>query len=342
MENIETEVHGDAKKSMRAVLTGMDTKPAMSLALMLESIGYEVFMLTDSAMKNYHKKGYTGGVEAALLKNMGYAVADIKPTESVEGDIFFDLKLKDLQSMLKIHPELNGALYVINGGWDDYEDYGNYFPTITNNFWIKNAFHVYSPMVGKPMKVKDKPGTEPPIDLLHNAYNWGFGTYLDDIIAKTGLRVFGSYGSPMGLIHNDDVEEYLHKTIAFVHIKSSDCPGWALWEAFATGTPVVVPSLFIKRMHFEDLYIDGETCVTWGDNLFEDILHEPGIFKEFIDREMPKAIEELTQKVEKLKDPEYNTKIGMGGHKKWKELTEWTEAKQQALKDYLNNYHAQV
>lgn len=341
MERIKTKVSGDAKKSMRAVLTGMDTKPAMSLALMLESIGYEVFMLTDSALKRYKEKGYTGGVQASLLKHMGYAEAKIKPTESAEGDIFFDLKLNEGETMKTIHPDINLALYVINGGKDGYEDYGNHYPTITNNFWVKNAFLVYSPMVGE-MKVKEKPGTEPPIDLLHNAYNWGFGSHLNNIIEKTGLRVFGSYGSPMGIIHNDQVEEYLHNTTAFVHIKSSDCPGWALWEAFATGTPVVVPSLFIKRMHFEDLYIDGETCLTWGDNLFEDILHEPGVFKEFIDREMPKAIEELASKVELLKDPEYNTKIGMGGHNKWKELTEWTAEKQQKLKDYLNNYHAQV
>lgn len=322
---------------MKVTLSGIDTKPAESLALMLESIGYEVFMLTDQAISDYRNKGYTGGVDQALLRSMGYMDAKIKPTDKVEG-IFVDLKLKDLESMLKIHPEVQGWLYPINGGYDDYEHYGDHYPTITNNFWIRNAFHVYSPNVGE-LKPKDKPGTEPPMDLLHNAFNWGMKSYLQDIIDKTGLRVFGSYGSPMGLIKNDKVGEYLTNSIAFVHIKASDCPGWAIWEAFATATPVVVMDLFVKRMKFEDLYIDGETCLTWGSDIFEQDPKDPRIIKEFVDERMPAALEELYAKVQKLKDdPEYAHQLGLRGHEAWKKKVEWTPEKQAALKSYLENY----
>lgn len=91
-------------------------------------------------------------------------------------------------------------------------------------------------------------------------------------------------------------------------------------------------------MKFPDLYIDGETCLTWGKTLFKQDKKDPRIITEFIDQEMPTAIEEMKEIMEKLKDPEYNKKIRMAGHKKWKELTEWTPEKQEALKKYLNDW----
>lgn len=319
---------------MKATLTGIDTKPAESLALVLESIGFDVYMLTDEALSRYRQKGYTGGVDRALLRSMGYSDARIKPTDTVEG-VFFDLKLKDLESMLKIHPEVKGVLYPINGGWDDYEHYGDHYPTITNNFWIRNAFHFYSPMVGD-LKPKTKAGDEPPVDFLHNAYGWGMRSFINQIVDKTGVRVYGAYGSPAGMIPNTKAGEVLTNSRCFVHLKASDCPGWALWEAFATATPVVVLSLFVKRMKFEDLYINEETCLTWGDNIFVQDKDDPRIIKEFVDREMPIALEELYEKVDKLmKDPEYAHELGMKGHLAWKKATEWTPAKAKALKEYL-------
>lgn len=326
---------------MKAVLTGIDTKPAESLALMLESIGYEVFMLTDQAINNYHKKGYKGGVDAGLLKSMGYSDARIKPIDTVEGaDIFFDLKKKDLEDMLKIHPEVRGALYVINGGYDGYEDWGLYYPTITNNFWIKNAYHVWSPPVDE-YTPRTEPGTDSPIGLLHNAFGWGFKSWLEPIIEKTGLRIYGDYGSPAGKIKNTEVEQYMKDSLCFLHMKASDCPGWALYEAFETATPIVLPSLLVARMKFEDMYINGETCITFGDNLFTQDEKDPRIIKEHVDDNMPAVIDEICEIVEKLKDPEFNKKIGMQGHLHWKKLTEWTEDKQRALKKYLKTWSEQ-
>ena len=111
---------------MRIVFTGIDTKPANSLAFMLRSIGHEVFMLSDKALEDLRKRGYTGGVDWSLLERMGYSRPAIPYTDLTEepADLFIDLKLKDLESYLAIFPRAQGALYVINGGWDDYEDYG--------------------------------------------------------------------------------------------------------------------------------------------------------------------------------------------------------------------------
>lgn len=322
-------------------MTGIDTKPAESLALMLESLGHEVFMLTDQAIQKYYKQGYRGGVTSDLLKSMGYYQARIKPTDTLEGfDMFFDLKLQDLEAMLEIHPDIKGALYVINGGCDGYEHYGLHYPTITNNFWIKNAFHVWSPPVDD-YTPREEMGKDTPIGLLHNAYGWGFTSYINEIVKKTEVRIYGDYGSPAGKIKNEQVEEKMRDSLCFLHLKSSDCPGWALYEAFETATPVVLPSLLAARMKMEEMYIDGETCLTFGDNIFEQDKDDPRIIREEVDKEMPAAIDELCEKVEKLKDPEYNKKIGMQGHLHWKKLTEWTPEKQEALTNYLNTWSEQ-
>jgi len=327
---------------MKAVITGIDTKPAESLAFMLEKIGYEVFMLTDEAIRKYQEKGYKGGVTSDLLKSMGYNMAKIKPIDTVEGaDIFFDLKQRDLESMLKIYPEIRGALYIINGGCDGYEDCGLYFPTITNNFWIKNAFHVWSPPVDD-YTPKTEMGKDSPIGLLHNAYNWGYRDWINPIIEATGLRIYGDNRSPAGKIQNTQVEELLTNANCFIHIKSSDCPGWALYEAFETATPVVVPSLLAARMKMEDLYINGDTCMTWGDSVFKQDKKDPRIIIEDMENEMPKAVEEIKEIVEKLKDPEFNQKIGQQGYRHWKKLTEWTGEKEEALKQYLNDWSSSI
>lgn len=322
---------------MIAVLTGMDTYPARSLKLMLESVGYDVYMLSDQAMNRI--PGYNGGAPAKLLENMGYRPAEIPFVEETAletCDLYVDMKRKDADDIIKAYPRLKGRTicYVINGGWDDYEDYCDYYPTITNNFWIKGAYHVWSPIEWD-ITPKDTVGDEPPIGLLHNARNWGFNKIMDEVIDKTGLRVFGSYGSPMGILPNDKVEEYLKRTSCFVHLKASDCPGWALFEAMATATPLVITEFFVKRMGFEDMYIDGKTCLMWGQGSFE--LKDDKNIVEYIDQNADRMVEQIADCVEKLKDPEYNYYIGHQGYKKWKELTKWTPEKRDKLYDYLQS-----
>ena len=325
---------------MKAVFTGMDTYPARSLRLMLESVGYEVTMLSDAALDRLSKVGYKGGVRAEMLKNMGYRPAEIPFVDEsalASCDLFVDIKRKEADTILPVYPRLKGkmVMYVINGGWDDYEDYAYYYPTITNNMWIMGAFRTWSPIAWD-IKPKEVAGTKSPMGLLHNAKNWGFGGILDRVIDRTGLRVYGSYDSPAGMLLNDKVPEELRDASCFVHLKASDCPGWALFEAFATATPVVVTDLFIQRMNFRDLYEDGVTCLTWGKTSYEkkDEKH----LVEFMDRTGPQMIEDIVECVERLKDPETNRRIGMAGHERWKQLTEWTPVKRDALAKYLGNH----
>lgn len=326
---------------MKAVVCGCDSHPVRSLALMLKSVGFDVKMLTDKAMEGLAKRGYTGGVTAELLKNMGYVDAGLPPAEASDlddCDLYVDIKVPDADSMLKIYPRLSGrtAIFLINGGGDAYLTYGDHYPVITTNFLVRsNAFQVYMPFDNfQGLVPRAKRETfEPPMGLLHNAKNWGFGVILDRVIERTGLRIYGSYASPAGLLPNEKVGEELSKSLAFVHMKASDCPGYALYEAFATATPIVVTELFIERMHYHDLYLDGKTCLTWGKGSFKKLDEDK--FQEFIDASADSMTDQITDCVERLKDPVLNRKIGLAGHELWKKKTAWTDARRRQFESFL-------
>lgn len=330
---------------MLAVCTGIDSHPIKSLAIVLRSVGYEVKMLTDASLARLRLKGYTGGVDAAMLDNMGYIKAGLpEATEDdlEKCDIFVDIKVKEADTLMPLYPRLKGrtVIFLINGGCDGYENYGDFYPVITNNFWVKkNAFKCWMPFDNvqnlQPRKVI---GTDPPMGLLHNAYNWGFKSLVDPVIAKTGLRLFGSYGSPMGILPNQQAGEYLMKSSSFVHLKASDCPGYALYEAFACGVPVIVTELFIARMQYQDLYEDSVTCLTWGKTSFTIDEKDPSKITEYMDDSRQTMIDEIADCVERLKDYRENKRIGIAGYLRWKKLTEWTPKKQQALHSFLKTH----
>lgn len=324
----------------KAVVCGCDTHPVKSLALMLRSVGFDVKMLTDDSMQKLAKRGYTGGVSAEMLKNMGYVAAGLPWADErdlEDCDLYIDIKVPDADSMLKIYPRLAGktAIFLINGGGDDYVTYGDHYPVITTNFLVeKNAFQCYMPFdnVHNIQPRNPRETFDPPIGLLHNARNWGFGVIMDRVIARTGVRIFGSYGSPMGILPNEKVGEYLQSALAFVHLKASDCPGYALYEAFAAGCPVVVTELFIERMKYRGLYVDGKSCLTWGKTSFR--VEESKIL-ETIDASADTMVEEIAAICEKLKNPALNWEIGMAGHQAWRKQTDWTDEKRNLFERFL-------
>jgi len=327
---------------MKAVVTGCDTHPVRSLALMLKSVGYEVKMLGDFEMNRLAKRGYTGGVQAKLLKKMGYVNAglDVGRIEDLDDcDVFFDIKVSDAQSMVDIFPRLEDKtrVFLINGGGDQYVDYSDHYPVVTSNFHVKQGkhkpFQCYMPFDNvQGLKPKKWPGDLPPIGLLHNAKGWGFKHIMDRVRDKTGLRVYGSYGSPDGLLPNNRVGEELTNSMCFVHLKASDCPGYALYEAFATATPVVVTDLFIERMKFHELYENDVTCLTWGKGSYkvtgEDIV-------EYMEEKADAMVEQIADAVNKLEDVEDSMRIGEAGYERWRKLTDWTHEKKHAFAKWM-------
>lgn len=324
----------------RAILAGIDTHPANSLALALRSVGYDVAMLSDKAMDELKKHGYEGGVRHEMLGNMGYHGLNMPIVElaALDGaDMFVDLKKRDLDAFLAARPEFAGKVlcYLINGGGDDYVNYGRYYPTITNNrltegnvFWWWPPFDNVHGLVPRPERME----FDPPLALLHAAHNWGFGHILQQVIDQADLRVYGSYGSPMGIIRNDKLGEYLSTALAFVHPKASDAPGYALYEAFASAVPVVATQLLVERMRMQDLFEDEKTCLLWGKTSY---VVEGDRIIEFMEREKDVMIAEICASLERLKDPVLNSRIGMMGYKRWRALTEWTPEKQAAFGEFL-------
>lgn len=326
---------------MKALLSGTDTHPSHSIALMLRSVGYEVSMLHDRAIQNLRNKGYLGGVSQSELRSMGYSAPEIPMVgeEAIaEADLFVDLKTAYLDSFKKLYPEKKCLHFLINGGIDDYQNCGFSYPVVTANMWVEgDAFKTWLPFDNvhklEPRAKRTEFGV--PIGLLHSAKGWGFGHLLSLVIEKTGVKIYGA-GSPAGVIQNTELPSVFEKTIGLLHMKSNDCPGYALYEAMQAGIPLILCEQLLDRMKMRELYEDGETCVLWGGSFYDKkYCQETGLSKEWYKDDEMAVVNEILAAIERLKDPEYNYKIGIGGHERFKKLTAWTDEKKQAFGVFL-------
>lgn len=100
----------------------------------------------------------------------------------------------------------------------------------------------------------------PPVCLIHNVTSWGYGKLVNAVRAL-GVRFHGM-DSPDGLILHKNLPAALGAAAAFVHLKSNDCPGYAIYEAMAAGCPLVMSRRLIHRMNMGAL-LDAETCLMW-------------------------------------------------------------------------------
>lgn len=149
-----------------------------------------------------------------------------------------------------------------------------------------------------------------PYCLAHSARAWGYGPIVDDCV-NLGVRVFGN-NAPAGQIRHRDVPQVAAAALALVHLKSVDCPGWALYEAMLAGCPVITGRLLNSRMLAYDLLIDGETCLEFG--VPASLEHGRG------DMNYPKCLMDIADALEVLKDPKRNLEIGQAGRERLNEL----------------------
>lgn len=101
-----------------------------------------------------------------------------------------------------------------------------------------------------------------PYSLCHWGANWGFRPVYERV-RDLGVKCYGN-ASPDGQVPHHQVPEIAGTALCLVHLKSVDCPGWALYEAMLAGCPVVTPRLMNSRMLAYDLLEDGVTCLEWG------------------------------------------------------------------------------
>jgi hypothetical protein len=147
-----------------------------------------------------------------------------------------------------------------------------------------------------------------PICLIHNLHGWGYGALVEPF-RELGILMHGDR-SPDGLVNHRQVPHLLSKALAYVHLKSNDAPGYALYEALAAACPVVCTRRLIWRCKMQDLFIPNETCLVFDRETHDGLTLE----------DVVNCTAEVKGHLERLCDPVENRRIGMNGHKRLKEL----------------------
>lgn len=151
---------------------------------------------------------------------------------------------------------------------------------------------------------------DPPYSLCHSTGAWGYGPIVDPCVSL-GVRCYGNR-SPHGQVSHSKVASIAATALCLVHLKSVDCPGWALYEALLAGCPVVTGRLLNSRMLAYDLLRDGDTCLEYG--VPASRRYGRG------DMDYPKCLEDIKVALERLRDPAENKRIGENGRKRLREL----------------------
>lgn len=126
---------------------------------------------------------------------------------------------------------------------------------------------------------------------------------------QIGVKCYG-VRSPDGLIPHSEIPGRLSQTLAMVHLKSNDAPGYALYEALSAACPIVLTRRLIWRCQMQDLFIPGETCYVF-DRETHDALSSEDVKECTID---------VVEALERLSDPKENQRIGTNGLFRLKEL----------------------
>lgn len=154
-----------------------------------------------------------------------------------------------------------------------------------------------------------------PICLTHNLKGWGYEKLIERIRAL-GVKCHGR-SSPDDLIPHSEVAGKLSKTLAMVHLKSSDAPGYSLYEALAAGCPLVVSKRLIWRNRMQDLLIPEETCLVFDRKTHEGLS----------DQDVNECELAIGTALNRLKDPILNKRIGMAGRAKLQEVM-WSDERE--------------
>ncbi len=341
-----------------AVVNCADTGPLESLAVMMKSAGYEVRPLSyDLAvhlramdLDNIRTINQTMQVEGVERPAVGdeATVRDLR-----ECSLYVDVKAhRNGPKLWKHYPHLKNRTlwYRINGGKPEMAYRGNECmgdeinppcPILTPNLW----YNLYSEGVGvftnhmpwadfarekayatwPPFyrfdeylpKHPRRPVNGQSICLVHNLAGWGYGAWASGCRAL-GVRIHG-YRSPDGLIDHSTLKGKLATVQAMVHLKRSDAPGYALYEALSAACPIIVSERLVRDNRMEDLFIDEETC------LFFDRLHEPDLTHSNLrPNEVAEGVTRIGQQLDRLRDPNLNHKIGFGGREQLSRLM-WRE-----------------
>lgn len=336
--------------SKTAILNVADTGPLESLAVMLKAIEWRVLLPSESLKNKLREIGCDTVLNVAdLVKSGSYEEPDAPLFEGLAYTddmrimnggqfVLFDVKAHRNFSKIKAAwPQAKVCWYRINGGKPEHVvnargDMGDEVnppcPIVTPNMWYSNKFiHNEEEGWGAAPPWRDRsyacwppfhrladhasksrlPG-QPPICLIHNLQGWGYGALIENF-KRLGIKLYGE-GSPDGLLKHSEVPDVLSKALAYVHLKSNDAPGYALYEALAAGCPVICTRRLIWRCRMQDLLIPGKTCLVFDRETHEGLTAD----------DVWNCTNEVSNHLEWLKVPEVNLSIGMAGREKLKEV----------------------
>lgn len=315
-----------------AVLQVADTGPLESLVVMLRHAGYECYLPNHAIQHELRNLGCDTVLEIeGLVKHWGYdrpfdiPVADFGLFQSC--DLYVDVKAhRNGPKIWNSHPRLKTRTlwYRINGGQpehvvNDRGDHGDEVnppcPVLTPNLWYRGyekAYACWPPFYRiddyYPKHNRLENNFASPICLIHNVEGWGYHALVDNM-RQIGVKCYG-VRSPDGLIPHSEIPGRLSQTLAMVHLKSNDAPGYALYEALSAACPIVLTRRLIWRCQMQDLFIPGETCYVF-DRETHDALSSEDVKECTID---------VVEALERLSDPKENQRIGTNGLFRLKEL----------------------
>ncbi len=340
-----------------AILQMSDTPQVESSTVMLRSAGYTVKVCGSHLRSELIRTGCDTviGKESAIsigcdLPDPTIEEATVRDLEKC--DLFCEIKINNIHKMLHRWPRLERRIcfWRVNGSRPEHvrrsdgrggiEDCGDETnppcPAITANLWYRepeynfngNNYVFWPPYPREadydPTKRTVISTYGSPFCLCHSIYGWGFRDVVDECRDLIGLDVYGR-GSPSGLIPHSAIPGLVATRIAMVHLKGSDCPGWALYESLLGGCPVVIPRWCVSRSAMEELYTD-DTCILFGP--------EPDATGRG-DPDFPRCMREIQEAMSRLKDRSLNQEMGMAGRARLKELM-WNEERDGAkFKSYL-------
>lgn len=179
--------------------------------------------------------------------------------------------------------------------------------------WADKAYAMWPPFVRFDEYTKRKRGLFggamlDPVCLIHGIAGWGYGALIDNMRAM-GVRCYGA-NSPDGLIQHRDIPLLLSTSRAMVHLKSSDAPGYSLYEALASACPIICTRRLIWRNRMQDMFEPGVTCLVFDRETHNGLT----------DADVSECTREVKEHLERLADPVENKRIGDAGRKRLREL----------------------
>ena len=335
---------------MIAILQVADQGPLESLVVMFRSQGIDC-ALPDVRLRDQLKKMGCDTVLSPeeLEARMGYdrpiklplaGVADMSRTDV----LYVDVKgHRNGPIVWQRWPSLKKRTlwYRINGGkpehvirmdgFDCGDEVNPPCPVLTPNQWYRDVDRAYTcwpPFYRFDEYLRERPVKKHhAICLIHNLNGWGYGT-LVNAVADLGVKCFG-LGSPSGLLSHSEVGVRLTNALAMVHLKSSDAPGYAIYEAMAAGCPIICTRRLIWRCRMQDLLQPDVTCL-----VFDRETHD-----ELTGTEVVECRDEVAKHLEALRDPDENKRIGENGRLRLQQIM-WNEKRDgESLQSFLKrNY----